>query len=259
LLAEDGLDCGACVDPSFIEEHISDDTACEWNGMADDLEAERNALKPGKLWDETSFLFEDDAKVWPIEFVLTKARWHSLLDDPVAEEYVEGAIKIDGLGEWWGVGIRFKGYVGSLRICLIDYPANLGAIECAKLSYKIRFNYKDPEQRFFGLKKLQFHAGLQDTTFMRERLSYSLYREMGVPAPRQALSTLRVRFEGDDCATEAGFLGLHLLTEVIDGRFTKAYFDNGGGDDGDGQLYKEGEETKRDPILWLNYSCWLYV
>jgi hypothetical protein len=40
---------------------------------------------------------------------------------------------------------------------------------------------------------------------------------------------LRVRFEGEECATPAHILGLHILTEVVDGRFTDMHFDNGTG------------------------------
>ena len=56
--------------------------------------------------------------------------------------------------------------------------------QCHKLSLKLKFNYEDKDQRFFGLKKVILHASLSDTTMMRERLAYSLWREMGVPAPR---------------------------------------------------------------------------
>ena len=58
------------------------------------------------------------------------------------------------------------------------------AAQCHKLSLKLKFNYQDKDQRFFGLKKVMLHASLSDTTMMRERLAYSLWREMGVPAPR---------------------------------------------------------------------------
>ena len=46
-----------------------------------------------------------------------------------------------------------------------------------------------PPQLLEGPKQSRhqmLHASLSDTTMMRERLSYSVFREMGVPAPRQA-------------------------------------------------------------------------
>ena len=47
--------------------------------------------------------------------------------------------------------------------------------QCHKLSLKLKFNYEDKDQRFFGLKKVMLHASLSDTTMMRERLAYSLW------------------------------------------------------------------------------------
>ena len=55
-----------------------------------------------------------------------------------------------------GVGIRFKGYFGSLRICLVNW------FDCRKLSYKLKFDMVNPEQRFFGLKRLQLHASISE-------------------------------------------------------------------------------------------------
>ena len=76
------------------------------------------------------------------------------------------------------------------------------------------------EQRFFGLKRLQLHASINDPTLMRERLSYSLFREFGVPTVRQTYCTVkRVGAEGD----EGDHLGVHILTEVLDGRWTRAH------------------------------------
>ena len=36
---------------------------------------------------------------------------------PGREEYTSGTIRLPGFGEWHGVGVRFKGYYGSLRGC----------------------------------------------------------------------------------------------------------------------------------------------
>lgn len=92
-------------------------------------------------------------------------------------------------------------------------------------SYKLKFDMVNPLQRFFGLKRLQLHASIGDPTLMRERLSYSLFREMGVPTVRQTHATV---------AMNGHRLGVHLMTEVLDGRWADANFNRG-----DGNLYKE--------------------
>ena len=202
---------------------------------AEDFAAEQAALfgnrNPPRLWRNTSFLFSDET-FWNVELILDQTAWDRMRDDPAAEQYEVGGFRVTGpsgeLGTWTGVGIRFKGYVGSLRICLIpDF-----GIECNKLSYKIKFDYTNPAQRFFGLKRLQFHASLGDPSMMRERLAYSLFRESGIPTVRQTYSTLK------RVATAGGagnHLGIHIMTEVLDGRFTQANFKG----NGDGNLYKE--------------------
>ena len=148
------------------------------------------------------------------------------------EEYEIGSVRVAGLGEdggvgeWTGVGIRFKGFFGSLRQCLIP-----GFADCKKLSYKLKFDYVNADQRFFGLKRLQLHASINDESLMRERLAYSLFREMGVPTVRQTYATV-TRTGAGSIGTD--HLGVHLLTDVLDGRWTDATFRGG-----DGNLYKE--------------------
>ena len=65
-------------------------------------------------------------------------------DDPAAEAYERGAIKI-GENTWPDVGIRFKGFYGSLRQCL------LGTTTCHQLSYKIKFDYVNPARAWPAL------------------------------------------------------------------------------------------------------------
>ena len=73
--------------------------------------------------------------------------------------------------------------------------------------------------------------------FMASFQRYGLFREMGVPAPRSSFSDVEITVGGSKnsgVAAHSVTLGVHLLTEVIDGRFTDTYFPGG-----DGNLYKE--------------------
>ena len=92
-----------------------------------------------------------------------------MVNDPGAEEWKTGSVAIEHLGEWSGVGIRFKGFFGSLRICIQKFFVIFGMElmhlfnvfpQCNKLSYKLKFNHVDKKQRFFGLKRLQLHASI---------------------------------------------------------------------------------------------------
>lgn len=178
--------------------------------------------------DEIAFIYDQDA-LRSFELVLTPENMAKLDSDPVAEEYVPGTLIYDGV-EYPNVGVRYKGSAGAWINCVEgSTPGNLfnftGERTCPKLSLKVSFNKYDPEGRFFGVKKLLFHAMNNDPSLMRERLGYWLFRQMGVAAPRAVHA--RVTLNGER-------VGLYANVEYIDGRFTRSRFE-----DGKGNLYKE--------------------
>jgi len=87
------------------------------------------------------------------------------------------------------VGFHYKGNAGTLYNCL---DAN-GQPICRKLGVKLEFNAYDSNKRFYGLKKLNLNSSVWDDSLMRERLSYSLFREMNVHTSR-ATPALPPRF-----------------------------------------------------------------
>lgn len=175
--------------------------------------------------ESSDVLFDPDA-VHTFAIDLDADKFAELDADPTAEEYVEGSLTFDG--ETIGpIGVRYKGSVGAFLFCT-DGPNAFdpsGAKACTKLSMKLKMNWEDSGDRFYGVKKVQLHSQNLDTTKMHERLGYWLFREMGVPVPRSTHA--RVEINGE-------FVGLFALTEQIDGRFTRENFD-----DGSGNLYKE--------------------
>jgi hypothetical protein len=80
--------------------------------------------------------------------------------------------------------------------------------------YKLKFDKFVKGGNFFGLERLQVHAALGDPTYARERLSYALFREMGIAAPRTAATSVSVVVGGQKYT-----MGYHLLTEVCGDRF----------------------------------------
>lgn len=161
----------------------------------------------------------DEEQVRTYELELGATEWAELQARALDEEYVAAQLSVDGelVGQ---VGLRFKGNAGTLARC-----ARPGALICPKVSMKIKFDEFEPEQRWQGFKRLNFNSMLSDPTYLRERLAYQLFREMGVPAPRAGHARLVVN--GED-------RGVYSLVEDIDGRFTDDRFEKG-----DGNLYKE--------------------
>ena len=173
----------------------------------------------------SDFIF-DQNELRTFELKLTEKDLEKIDSDPTAEQYVEGMLIFEG-DTISPVGIRYKGSVGAWVGC-VDGP-NLfepsGKKICTKLSTKVKINWKGRDERFYGLKKLQFHAQNLDKSHLRERLGYWLFKAMGVETSRSVHARLVINGE---------FSGLYALTEQIDGAFTDYHFD-----DKDGNLYKE--------------------
>ena len=155
------------------------------------------------------------------DLVLPAADWDALKVHARDEQFVPAQASYEGraIGT---VGLRFKGSYGSLYECFDSQ----GKMICPRLSMKIKFDEYVAGQRFFGLKRLAFNAYQYDDSRMKEKLSYDLFRAMGVVAPRAAWALLRVNGES---------LGLFGMVETVDGRFTADRWPN----NADGNLYKE--------------------
>ena len=189
-------------------------------------EADGEPVALARYESESSDVLFDPAVVHTFAIDLDVDKLAELDADPTAEEYVEGSLTFDG--ETIGpIGVRYKGSVGAFLFCTNGPNAfdPSGAKTCTKLSMKLKMNWEDGDDTFYGVKKVQLHSQNLDTTKMHERLGYWLFREMGVPVPRSTHA--RVEINGE-------FVGLFALTEQIDGRFTRENFD-----DGSGNLYKE--------------------
>ncbi len=174
---------------------------------------------------DSEYIFDQEA-LRTYSLILSGSALHEINSNPTAEKYVEGMLVFES-DTISPVGIRYKGSVGGFVGCVSgnDWTNPSGFKTCSKLSMKIKINWEGREERFYGLKKLQFHSMNLDDSKMHDRLGYYLFREMGVPAPRAVHARLEIN--GD-------FAGLFSLVEQIDKRFIKENFD-----DDAGNLYKE--------------------
>jgi hypothetical protein len=173
----------------------------------------------------SEFIFDQNV-LHTFELKIPKEDLEKIDSDPVAEQYVEAMLIFKG-DTISPVGIRYKGSIGAFVGC-VDGPNIFepsGKKICTKLSMKVKINWNGREERFYGLKKLQFHSQNLDPSQMHERIGYWLFRAMGVEAPRSVHARLMIN---DD------YSGLYALTEQIDGSFTDYHFD-----DQNGNVYKE--------------------
>ncbi len=144
---------------------------------------------------DTSWIF-DDGVIHTISIELPTSSTDGLITEPFS--YVEATVEFD---EYTieDVGVRIRGKIGSLR------PLS------GKPKFKLDFNQFVEDQRFFGLEGLSLNAGgVIDCSFVKENLSYRLFREAGIAAPRTSFA--RVSLNGGD-------YGLYIIIETPDDRF----------------------------------------
>lgn len=217
------------------------------DGNAHDAAASGKAAIGAKVFDESSvqsyyltFSDEEYAKLMDLSTLLLNP--YTVNED----RYVKASLRV-GDQEFPSIGVRFKGqfslwgcvdfYAGTRRVRVESAFRDIDV--CQRFSLKLDFDRYDDGARLDGLKKLNLHAMSADPSKMRERLGYSLYRDMNVLAPRAVHA--RVYINGQ-------YHGLFAAVEEVDGRFAANRFPNSGG----GNIYKEiwpaGHITRADAI-----------
>lgn len=190
--------------------------------------------------DEAAPLF-DEQVIRRYALTVAPADWDRLNATATDEVYVPAELALEG-ETFPMASVRYKGSYGTLYACF----DGAGNRTCQKLSLKVSFNERDPEGSFHGLRKLNFHSLERDPSKVRDALGYRLFRRFGVPASRTAFARLSVN--GED-------LGLFLLVENVDGRFTRARYPDGGEGNlydavwpvhEDAPTYQEGLKTNED-------------
>ncbi len=159
----------------------------------------------------------DTSKVHSIDIVMDD--WDSFLETCENEEYTTCAVVIDG-ESYKNVAIRAKGNTS------LSTVSQLGS---DRYSLKIEFDHYNSSESYYGLDKLCLNNIIQDTTYMKDYLSYQLMAQMGVPSPLCSYAYLTIN--GEDW-------GLFLAVEDVEDGFLER---NYGSDHG--ELYKPDSQS----------------
>ncbi|MBU1222190.1 CotH kinase family protein [Myxococcota bacterium] len=226
-----------------IEDYSDTDfKAVDWTDATHSKSADPNF---GEVFDSTV--------VKRIDFVITSARWQSMLDDmtDLYGEFGQSSlpdgpiIGIDGPGliedvddpifvpaevfyngiEWYRVGIRFKGNSS------LQSSWGQGIL---KLPFKLDFDeFEDyypqiDNQRFYGFKKLSLKNNYEDKSQLREKVAADVFASAGLVVSHTAFYTLYI-----DHGDGPEYFGLYTLVEEVDDSVIDTQFSSD-----DGNLYK---------------------
>lgn len=180
-------------------------TAAFMNGEALGLQPAASAMGYG------SRLF-DTGRVHTIDLVMDD--WDGFLETCEDEEYARCDVVIDGEA-YQDIGIRAK---GNTSLSMVS------AMGSDRYSFKLEFDHYDGARTYYGLDKLSLNNTIQDTTYMKDYLTYRMMGAFGVDAP--LCSYVYITVNGEDW-------GLYLAVEGVEDAFLRR---NYGSDPG--ALYK---------------------
>ena len=170
----------------------------------------------GVIDDDTGMGYEarlfDQSRVHTID--ITMDDWDSFLETCQNEEYAACTVSIDGEPQG-NVAIRAKGNTSLSSVA--QYGNN-------RYSFKIEFDQYENGKSYYGLDKLSLNNLIQDKTYLKDYMAYTLMNEMDVAAP--LCSFVNITVNGEDW-------GVYLAVEGVEDSFLER---NYGTDHG--ELYK---------------------
>lgn len=175
---------------------------------------EANATEKTTQPEYITNLFNKD-DIMEIDIDIDEKLWNELADNAMEEEYYSANITING-ETYYNVGLRAKGNTTLSQIANDDTTD--------RYSFKVKFDEYIDGQTLKGLEKLALNNMMQDTTYMKEYLSYDLLNKIGVSTP--AFQYASITLNGEPW-------GLYLALEVMEESYIERYYGTT-----DGNLYK---------------------
>lgn len=153
----------------------------------------------------------DTSYVHSIDIVMDD--WDSFIENCESEEYSSCAVVIDG-ESYKNIAIRAKGNTSLSQV------ANYGN---DRYSFKLEFDHYSDSTTYHGLDKLCLNNIIQDNTYMKDYLCYTMMNYAGVSSPLCSFAFITVN--GEDW-------GLYLAVEAVEDSFLERNYDS------TGNLYK---------------------
>lgn len=186
-----------------------------WAGGQPTQNVTNRKLPPNSPIDQAAWIF-DEMQSFRINLSIDQNNLDALVQNP--KEYVPATFRFrdaqDNLLPTSGalaVGVRTKGSVGSTGGGQVN-------IENGKIGLKIKFNWSVPGQEFLGLKRLTLNNMMQDQSMVRDVLSYRLFTDMGLVAPRTGFARVYIN-SGSGFEYKGLYLNLESYDEIMMARW----------------------------------------
>ena len=140
----------------------------------------------------------DNTRVHTIDIVMNN--WDEFIGNATSEEYYTAAVVIDGEA-YKNVAIRGKGNTSL---------SSVSSMNSDRYSFKIEFDHYDNSLTYHGLDKLSLNNLIQDSTMMKDYLTYTMMHEFGAATP--LCSFVYITVNGEDW-------GLYLAVEGVEDSF----------------------------------------
>ena len=171
----------------------------------------------------------DDSYVHLVEVTISDEDWQDLLANPTKKTKYKCDVKIDGI-EFKNVAFSTKGNSSLNRVA--EAPK-----KSERYSFKINFGKYVEDQTYYGLDILHLNNTYNDATYMKDYMSYEMFKKIGIPAPLASYTFIKINNKNH---------GLYISTENIGESFLKR-------NNLSGNLYKP-EQEKGDNGASLKYT-----
>lgn len=163
------------------------------------------------LHPEGGFVF-DDSDVPRIDISISPTNLATLYANPYSDVEYKALFSFtrgDSTESLLDIGLRFRGNTSRGN---------------EKKAFRISFNSFDEGRDFHGIEKMNLNAETNDPSLVRSKLTWHLFRYLGVPGSRSNHVLLYINNT---------FYGVYINTEHYDEKFVRSRFDSN-----DGNLYK---------------------
>ncbi|WP_315079185.1 CotH kinase family protein [uncultured Clostridium sp.] len=179
------------------------------------LVVNNKGIEKSSIAQKTLSTVLDEDSITNIDIDINESDWNWLIENAINEEFRSCNITING-ETFYNVGIRPKGNTSLTSVASDDTTD--------RYSFKIKFDKYVDGQTYHGLESIVLNNIIQDSTYMKEYITYDLYESLGVATPEMSYSNITVNNEN---------WGLYLAIEVIDERYLENNFGTN-----EGNLYK---------------------